>query len=143
MKKKDHEHDIQCAFIKIARMYLRDTGKIVYAVPNQGQAGGSKAAWWGAYFKKEGKLAGVPDTFIAWARLGFHGLYIEFKLPKDEIAGMSKTYLSQDQKEVIPQLREAGYCVAVCRDAVDAFELLKRYALGAKKDEVMREHNWK
>jgi hypothetical protein len=140
--KNDAEHQIQCEFIKLARMWMPKE-RIVYAVPNQGQAGGKKAAIWGAYFKKEGKLAGVPDVFIAWPRLGFNGLYIEFKLPNNELRGTKKTYLSTDQKEVIPALRGSGYCVAVCRDAVDAFELLKRYALGECADDVMQDHNWK
>jgi hypothetical protein len=150
MKKNDEEHRIQCAFIKLARMYLAHTAYIIYANPNQGYTGGKegskeqrKALRWGAYFKEEGKLEGVPDTFLAWPRLGFAGLYIEFKLPKCEIRGIKKTYLSKAQKSVIETLRDAGYCVAVCRDAMDAYELLKRYTLGSEKDEVMNDWNWK
>lgn len=140
---KDREHHMQVAFFKIARMYLAHTPHIIYANPNQGQYGGKSAARKGAYFKAEGKLSGVPDTFLAWARLGFHGLYIEFKLPNDPVTGKGKTYLSKEQKALIPQLRETGYCVAVCRDITDAFELMKRYTLDEDADLVMREHNWK
>jgi hypothetical protein len=131
--KSDVEHKIQSAFIKLARMWLPDE-RIVYAIPNQGE--GSKVQ--GAKFKREGRLPGIPDVFVAWARLGYNGLYIEFKKPKP-----NKSYLSTSQKTVIPQLRNAGYCVAVCRDAEDAFNLLRRYALGSKKEHVMQDHNWK
>jgi hypothetical protein len=133
--RNQEEHRIQCDFINLARIYLAHTAYIIYANVNESYGGTKKDMIRGAKFKREGRLAGVPDTFLAWARLGFHGLYIEFKAPRGR--------LSDKQKSVIKALRDAGYCVAVCRDAIDAYGLLKRYTLGSEKDEVMNDWNWK
>jgi hypothetical protein len=145
------EHEMQCAFVNLADTYLEHTGYVGYANPNQGTTGGNRgsqkqrqAVIMGHRMKREGKKAGIPDWFLAWPRLGFHGLYVEFKLDKNELLGIKKkTFLSEAQKEMVDALRNAGYCVAVCRDAEDAFELLKRYTLGADKCAVMQEHHWK
>lgn len=133
--KSQEEHHIQCEFVKIARYYLNGTGRILYANVNESYGGTKADVIRGAKFKREGRLSGVPDIFIAWPRLGFHGLYIEFKKPK--------AYLSQNQKEVIERLREAGYCVAVCRSASDAYDLLVRYTIESHEDNVLKDHNWK
>lgn len=135
MPKNDEEHRIQCAFVSVARMWMPKE-VVLYAVCNESYGGTKKDMLRGKKFKAEGRLPGVPDIFIAWPRLGFHGLYIEFKKSK----GGS---LSVNQREVIEKLRVKGYCVAVCRCAADAMELLKRYALGSHEDNVMNDHNWK
>lgn len=131
------EHKIQCDFIGLARMYLPDE-YLVYSNQNESYGNTKDDMIRGKNMKAAGRLAGIPDVFIAWPRLGFHGLYIEFKKPKP-----NKTYLKPHQRDTIEKLRIAGYCVAVCRDAVDAFELLKRYTLGADPDAVIGEHNWR
>ena len=150
MGQRSEENRIQTAFVKLANMYLHGTGRIGYANPNQGTTGGKtgtqakkQAMIQGAKMKREGKVAGIPDWFLAWGRLGYHGLYIEFKLETDKLQGIKRSNLSTAQKNIVPMLRDAGYCVAVCRDAIDAFELLKRYTIGADRDAVMRDHNWK
>ena len=87
---------------------------ILHSIPN----GGARSAVTGARLKAEGAVAGVPDLFLACARSGRHGLYIELKR---KTGGR----VSQSQRGLFPLLEAQGYGVAVChgwREAADAVE---------------------
>jgi hypothetical protein len=85
---------------------------LIYATPN----GGNRSAATGAFLKKEGVIAGVPDLFVADGR---PGLYIEMKAAKGR--------LSITQKVMIARLKKAGYPVAVAFGWDEARAALQDY----------------
>lgn len=79
-------------------------GVLIHAIPN----GGVRSKATAGRLKAEGVVSGVPDLFIpAWR------LWVEMKRTK----GGS---LSAEQKDVIKQLENVGYCVIVGKGADDA-----------------------
>ncbi len=97
------EHDEQTLLIKWFDLQYR--GRIVlFAIPN----GGQRNLLVAKKMKAEGVRAGVPDLFLAVARHGFAGLFIEMKRVKSG-------YVSQTQKEMISRLENAGYKCIVCK----------------------------
>ena len=65
-------------------------------------------------------LPGVPDLFLAIARKGKHGLWIEMK-------NGSAGKLSDEQKEMIARLEEQGYACVVCRNMDEFMKAIKEY----------------
>lgn len=77
--------------------------------------------------KNEGVKAGVPDLFLAVARGGYHGLFIEMKKPGGRV--------SQKQREWHDRLRAAGYRVLVRYGHQEAIHALVVY-FGDEDDET-------
>lgn len=92
---------------------------LCFSIPN----GGARNAVTGARLKAEGCLAGVPDAFLAAARCGKHGLFIEFKKKNGGT-------LSKSQRDVFPLLEAAGYGVVVCRGFDEARQAVEDYLAG-------------
>ena len=90
----------------------------MYAVPN----GGKRSAFEAARLKGEGVRAGVPDLCLNLPRGGAHGLFVEMKAP----GGRE----SPEQKLVMEELVEEGYCVIVAHDALLAIEAIRAYLDG-------------
>lgn len=114
---KSEEHKIQVAVVKWAeqmRVLCPDLW-MLYANPN----GGARNPITGAMLKAEGTRRGIPDLFLAVARHGFHGLYLEMKT--------SKGILSRDQKAWIEALQAQVYRVEVCRSVAEAIEVFRDY----------------
>lgn len=82
----------------------------VYAVPN----GGKRSVWAAAKAKREGMLAGEPDTGVTWADAPT--ARIEFK------AG--RTMPTPEQIEALNWYHLRGHPVAVCRTAEGAINWL-------------------
>lgn len=82
---------------------------IIFAIPNAAKRSFALAA----RMRKEGMVSGIPDLFIAKARiykvsLAFDcGLFIEMKRDKSEKPTFNQTYY-------LEKLKEAGYKTAVC-----------------------------
>jgi len=82
---------------------------IIFAIPNAAKRSFQLAA----RMRKEGMVSGIPDLFIAKARiykvsLAFDcGLFIEMKRDKSERPTFNQTYY-------LAKLKEAGYKTAVC-----------------------------
>ncbi len=74
------------------------------------------------HLRQMGLLAGAPDLFIAWARLGYHGLFIEMK------SATGKP--TKRQLEVHADLKKWGYAVFVCKGFDAAKAVMEAYALG-------------
>ena len=91
-------------------------GVLIYAVPN----GGGRSAQEATRLKEEGVLAGVPDLFVAEARGGYFGLYVEMKR---RTGGRT----SDEQDDVMGTLSERGYKAVVCLGADEAWEVVKSY----------------
>lgn len=118
------EHDEQVAFFEWAEGWLpEEFYSLLWATPN----GGHRFAAVAAKLKAEGVKAGVPDIFFAWARLGYHGLFIEMK----RVKGGST---SPDQERMIEILRFAGFLVVVCKGCEEAKTALKKYMIGNERE---------
>jgi hypothetical protein len=70
--------------------------------------------------RDEGVLPGIPDIFLAHARLGYHGLFIEMKRQKGGI-------VSESQSDMVSRLRRAGYAVKICHGLQEAKAALVWY----------------
>ena len=110
-KKSREEHDIQCAVVE----WVRRTG--IYIFPElllfHASTGGQPRYGWALHwFKAEGLESGFPDTHLPVSRLGYSGLWIEFKTPTGQ--------LSPDQEIKTALLSEQGNLVIVCTDPNEA-----------------------
>lgn len=100
--------------------YVKRTypNSLMWATPN----GGSRHPLEAANMRKEGVLAGVPDLFIAEAKQGYHGLFIEMKRKGGQVTA--------NQGEVIFKLRQRGYKAEVCYGADEAIKEIDDYLRG-------------
>lgn len=89
--------------------------KLMYHIPNEGKR--SKVT--GARLKAAGLRPGVPDICLPVAHGGYIGLYIENKYGKNKP--------TENQKEWLRALREAGHLTAVCYGWEQAKELIEKY----------------
>lgn len=112
------EHQEQKAFFDWWEVWGRNLPYTPFAIPN----GGARHIAVARKLKAEGVKSGVPDVFLPWPKGGFHGLFIEFKRRK----GGS---VSPAQKEVMENLRKAGYAVEVAHGWEEATKIVKQYAL--------------
>ena len=81
--------------------------------------GGKRSLITGAIMKAEGARAGTPDMFLAVARGGYHGLWIELK---------TKTGIVSDaQKQFLLMLKNHGYCAVIMRGFDDAKHMIEDY----------------
>lgn len=87
----------------------------LYHVPNEGKR--SRAE--GGRLKRMGLRSGVPDLILDYPAGAYHGLRIEMKV------GSNRT--TQEQKDCLWSLFDAGYFVAVCYSAAAAIELIVKY----------------
>ena len=109
-KKIDHEHRHQVTIISWAASMRCKYPELamLYAVPN----GGDRHPIVAAKLKAEGVKPGQPDLTLPVARRGYHGLYIEEKVPKTPVS--SKTYPSALQRCVGRALAAEGNLAVVC-----------------------------
>lgn len=115
------EHDEQAALLR----RVRDRAGVdpaavdlalLFAIPN----GGDRHPAVAAKLRAEGVLPGVPDLFLAVARGGAHGLFVEMKRRHGG-------RLSPEQAQIHTWLREQGYRVEVCAGADAAWAVLCAY----------------
>jgi len=96
------EHNLQTACVQWARLQFPKL--TIFAIPNGAWCGYKQ----GRKLVAEGMLKGVPDIFVALARKGYHGLFIEMKAGK-------KGVVREEQSEMLIKLQSEGYQCAVCR----------------------------
>jgi hypothetical protein len=113
MKKESSE---QITFIQRVKFLTPGNKYLVMAIPNGGKRGPRVAA----QMKAEGVLKGAPDVFVAIAKHGYYGLFIEMKRLKGG-------KVSDDQIKVHAALRSQGYKVVVCKGAEEAWNEYKEY----------------
>lgn len=70
--------------------------------------------------KAEGLKPGVSDLFLAVARNGYHGLYIELKRKHGGT-------VSDDQQSWLIRAQEEGYKTVVCEGAESAIKAISEY----------------
>lgn len=114
------EHDAQCALIQWRDLLAPRCPALglLYAIPN----GGKRDVVTATRLKAEGVTAGVPDLCLPVAREGYHGLYIEMKIPGGRV--------SPAQRQWLAALEAEGYMTAVCYSWPEAARVIARY-LGA------------
>lgn len=112
------EHDEQSALFTWAE-YMQSRYPaldLLYAIPNQAVGGDFRFY---EYYKAEGLKPGMLDVCLPVARLGYHGLYIEFKF------GYNK--LTEAQTYYKARLEAEGYLTAVVKGWQEAADLLVKY----------------
>ena len=116
------EHQEQCALMQWwaweCRYYDVDE-RLLYAIPN----GGLRSRITGARMKREGARAGVPDLFLAVAKRGYYGMYIEMKTETGRV--------QPSQEEMMSLLQAQGYMCVVCRGWEEARRNIVAYLEGA------------
>lgn len=100
------EGRIQSCCVQIAWNEYPETRGLYYSIPNENSRGDSNAIT-GAIRKSYGIVAGVADTYLAMARGGYFGLYIEFK---SEVGRQRK-----EQVEFQQRVESQGYKYVVVR----------------------------
>lgn len=83
------EHDEQVKLINWAKTVPELD--CLFAIPNGGQRHIAVAA----KLKREGVRAGVPDIFVALARGGYHGLFLEMKFGKGRLSDKQIIWLER------------------------------------------------
>ena len=103
--------------ISWANWHLREYPalKWLHHIPNGGKRNAAEAA----RFKAQGVKAGVSDLFLPSAHGGYFGLYIEMKYGKNKP--------TDQQKEFITDMQQAGYDARVAYSAQEAIEILQEY----------------
>ena len=110
------EYDLQAACVRLFRVIYPKYANLLFSIPN----GAKRTKWERGQALGEGMLPGVPDLFLAIARKGKHGLWIEMK-------NGSAGKLSDEQKEMIARLEEQGYACVVCRNMDEFMKAIKEY----------------
>lgn len=113
------EHDIQAAYFQLVRLNMPGT-KLIYAVPNGINI---KSFATRVKYMQEGRVPGVPDVNIDYARGGYHGMRIEFK--RD-----AKKKPSEDQVEAMAQLTRENYLAELHHDVEQAWQRTRMYLRG-------------
>lgn len=117
------ENQVQGAFFEWVRGYgVREYPELKWChhIPN----GGFRDPVTAAILKKQGVKPGILDTCLPVARNGYHGLYIEFKRPKEP--------LSDEQKEFSEFLTKQGYAAHCVDDWQKAIVIVREYLGDAK-----------
>lgn len=105
--------------ISWANWHLREYPELkwLHHIPNGGKRNKAEAA----RFKAQGVKAGVSDLFLPAAHGGYFGLYIEMKYGKNKP--------TDQQKEFITDMQQAGYDARVAYSAQEAIEILQEYLM--------------
>ena len=112
------EHAMQAAVCDWWRLACKGYGLPEFALwanPNAAKRSYKLAA----YMRAEGMRAGVPDLFLADAKLGSKGLFLEMKRKPNKI--------TREQSLMIEYLLSAGYRVKVCWSSEQAITWIKDY----------------
>lgn len=112
------EHIEQVNFFQFLSLMAIDNPEVGLA---HASLNGARMSWNQAKKQKAaGMKSGIPDIFFPVPRYPYHGLYIELKRVKGGV-------LSDEQKLMIPRLKEQGYLVEVCRGFEEATVVFRKY----------------
>ena len=122
---KDSEHKMQVRVFRWAKVMEQNYSELslLFAIPN----GGLRNKIVASKMKAEGVKSGVSDIFLSVARGGFHGLYIEMKMPKGKI--------SDNQREFINKVKKQGYKAEICYSSDDAISIIEEYVCNRQKND--------
>lgn len=115
----NHEEDNeQAAFLQAFQLQWPKLFPFLFAIPN----GGRREIKEAMRLKKAGVKRGIPDLFLAYPMMRFHGMFIEMKSKKGQ--------LSPEQKEYHRIFKDHDFHVVTCRSSLDALYESKRYLSG-------------
>lgn len=87
----------------------------LHHIPNGGSRNGAEAA----KLRRMGVKKGISDICLPFPHGRYHGLYIEMKY--------GRNVTTQEQRDFLRDMAEAGHCVAVCHDARSAADMVEQY----------------
>lgn len=135
MRHLEHEHQ-KALFI----WWALESGRrgidhrLMWATPN----GGFRHIGTARRLKAEGVKAGVPDVFLAIPANGYHGLFLELKIPA------KTSRVSEPQREMKCLLEKQGYACRICfgwdaaREAIEEYlNPLTKYSDAKEKKEFV------
>ena len=117
MREPEHNHQVA---LFVWASTIREL-QLMHAVPN----GGYRHIRVASKMKKEGVKAGVPDIFLPVSKGGYHGMFIEMKVPKT--ATTIKTYPNKTQKAWLSELNKNGYHAVIAWGYSDARDKISEY----------------
>jgi hypothetical protein len=109
------EHHLQTQCVAWFRYQYALVSSLLLAIPN----GGKRSKATAGKLKAEGVLAGVADLFLAMARKGSHGLWIEMKTPKG--------YQTPEQRAFQQRVTAEGYAYVVARSLEQFQTIVNEY----------------
>lgn len=113
-KKSLHpESKLQKSAVTWFRYSYPEYKNLFFSIPNEGKRTNGK------HLKEMGLTSGIPDTFISIPRGEYCGCYVEFKFGKND--------LSENQEDIIPELRAKGYKVIVVWKLEEFIKEVKQY----------------
>ena len=113
------EHDEQVTLFDLLKKNKKKHPEFadIHSIPN-----GARVGWTTAKkLKKEGLKKGIPDIFVPYSRMDYHGLYIEMKRSKP------KGQIKPHQMERMESLASYGHLVYTCWGDESAWEIIKAY----------------
>jgi rhodanese-related sulfurtransferase len=110
---KISEHQEQCTVVEWFRLQYPD--ELLFAIPN----GGHRHINVARKLKNEGVTASIPDLFLASAKHGFNGLFIEMKSLKGK--------LTKQQAEMMLKLSDKNYMTVCCHGSQSAIDTITSY----------------
>jgi hypothetical protein len=113
------EHSIQTKVVQFVRAFHPDV--LICSIPN----GANTTSFNRVKLTHEGLLSGMPDLFIAEAKHGFNGMFLEMKTTKGKESNM--------QKKIRKQLNDKGYLVYVANSHLMAIDLINQYLVKSDK----------
>lgn len=108
------EEDIHLTVMEWVRCHPTIKDFVIH-IPNQGK----RSLRYGKLLKDMGMRSGVSDLFIAMAKHGYHGAWIELKQKKGR--------LSSEQKQFQIDMSEQSYYVTTCYSIERAINTIKWY----------------
>lgn len=115
---KVSEDDIQADCVFWFKMQYRSYADLIHHSTNEGKrsfAQGKRAV-------ALGMQKGYPDLFIAVARGGWHGYFIEMKTPKGKVR--------PEQRKMLEELENQGYKVDIIRGVLEFVKKVSAYMEG-------------
>lgn len=109
------EDNIQIACVRWFSMQYPQYAPLLHHSPNGGRRNLREAA----RFKAMGTKAGFPDLFLAVARSGYHGLFVEMKSEHGR--------QSTEQKQWQHSVEWEGYRYEICRSIDEFMEVMNDY----------------
>lgn len=97
--------------------------KGIHSIPNSGR----RTKWEAQALVTSGLKKGVWDIFVPVARLGFHGMYIEFKYADGK--------LTKEQIWFCNYATKQGFHMKIFRDSFEAFRYTINYITGREPEQ--------
>ena len=123
VKRRTPEFDESVALCEYLQTMYPERWPLIFHVPNE-RSNKVEAA----RMKATGVKAGVPDYVFPFARLSFHGLYLEFKPTGATVSDVRET-----QHAFCERLQREGYAAIAALGIDAAIAVIDAYMLGERE----------